>query len=262
MTIAAGSRVYEYGSFPCSGTGMQWTKEEMHAALKGDVAAILFGDKDAVEIASIFASVPETGFVQKNLNRILNIKSKVEDWRVGEAIAESYLVSHRSCYFPWSAYRDMKNKRSSLPGADLVGFSSGDCLVFGEVKTSGQAKYPPDVMYGQAGLKQQLANLRDNKDVRDTLFRYLAYRSKNASWECRFKTAGIRYLQNSSDVQLFGVLIRDVSPKAEDLRAQVQSLAQDRPTRTVIELLGIYLPKRSIQGIGSIVTAKRAGDTT
>lgn len=262
MVIAVGSVVYEHGSPPCSGIGLQWSREDLDDAMEGDVAAILFDDAGKAEIASIFIDVPETGFTQKRLSDALKAPIEVDDWRVGEAIAESYLVYHRSCCFPWPVGRDERKTGSSLPGADLVGFvtdDDGDRLAFGEVKTSSQTKYPPSVMYGPKGLKRQLENLRDCISIRNTLFEYLAHRSKNTSWFSRFKSASTRYLSNKSDVQLFGVLIRDVPPKAKDLRVRVQKLAKDCPVGTTIELLALYLPNGCISDLGGIVAAKRGG---
>ena len=135
MVIAVGSVVYEHGSPPCSGIGLQWSREDLDDAMEGDVAAILFDDAGKAEIASIFIDVPETGFTQKRLSDALKAPIEVDDWRVGEAIAESYLVYHRSCCFPWPVGRDERKTGSSLPGADLVGFvtdDDGDRLAFGE----------------------------------------------------------------------------------------------------------------------------------
>jgi hypothetical protein len=73
-----------------------------------------------------------------------------EEWRVGEALAEAYLVAHRTCKFPWPDGRDARKAGSSLPGADLVGFQQHggtDRFAFGEVKTSGEIRYPPGAMY-------------------------------------------------------------------------------------------------------------------
>ena len=262
MTIAAGNKIYIYKLPPCIGVGLQWSKEDLDAALEGDVAAILFDDKGTAKIASIFTDVSETGFAQERLSATLKAQTEMQDWRVGEAIAESYLVNHRSCFFPWPSSRDERKMGSSLPGADLVGFvidENGDRLAFGEVKTSSHTKYPPRVMYGPKGLKRQLEDLRDCKSIRDTLFKYLGCRAKNASWLSRFKTAGTRYLANDSDVHLFGVFIRDVPPKAKDLRARVQKLAKNCPVGTAIDLLALYLPNGCISGIGRTMTTKRSG---
>ena len=261
MAVAVGTTAYGYGATQCSGTGLQWTKEDVDAALEGDVAAALFDDEGAAEIASIITGLRETGFAQKRLGQILNPQRRFADWRVGEAIAESYLVCHRSCYFPWPPNRDKRNIRASLPGADLIGFSTdaaGNCLVFGEVKTSGQSKYPPDVVHGSGGLSRQLKDLRDCKSLRDDLFRYLAYRAVGASWRPRFETASRRYIQESA-VRIYGFLVRDVPPQVRDLRSTVERLGQDRPDGTVIELLALYLPDGYISGMGRAVGATRSG---
>ncbi len=116
-------------------------------------------------------------------------------------------------------------------------------------------------MYGRTGLKKQLEDLRDSEPIRDDLFRYLAHRVK-ASWRPRFEAASKRYLENSSDVQLYGVLVRDVPPHADDLRVRVHDLAKNCPEGTGIELMALYLPKGSIGGIGKNAVAKRKGNDT
>jgi len=260
MMVAAGKVVYEHGATPCSGTGLAWSLEELDAALDERVSSLIFDDEGKVEIEQILIPLAETEFEQDKVHEILSGPDKVEDWRVGEAIADAYLTDHRRCHFPWPDGRDERKSGSSLPGADLVGFRTdekGDCFAFGEVKTSSKAKYPPGVMHGQTGLKQQLEDLRDREDIRHDLFLYLGHRAKNASWLGRFKEAGSRYLGNPSDVHLYGVLIRDVKPYGDDLRACVQSLAKDCPGGMRIELLALYLPAGKISGIGSALVAQR-----
>src|SRR5690606_25873924 len=110
---------------------------------------------------------------------------------------------------------------------DLVGLHAdeeGDCLAFGEVKTSSEAKHPPGAMHGRTGLKQQLEDLRDRETIRDALFKYLGFRARGAAWTERFRAAGRRYLKNKSDVRLYGFLVRDVEPHEDDLRARVDKL--------------------------------------
>ena len=262
MTIAEGNTVCMHGAPPCSGIGLQWTKQELDTALEAKVAEVLFDDEGMADVESILVDLAETDFAQERLRRILKSPNDIEDWRVGEALAESYLACHRACYFPWPAGRDERKLGSSLPGADLVGFGTdedGDCLAFGEVKTSSEARYPPNVMYGPMGLKQQLEDLRDHEAVRDGLLRYLGHRARGAAWRSRFERASRRYLQNKSDVQLYGVLIRDVPPDEDDLRARVRNLAQDCPDESFIELLALYLPDGCIHGLGKVVVAKRTG---
>ena len=262
MTIAAGESVFGIGSVPCSGTGLRWSEKELVAAIDGPVAFVLFDDEGRANVEEILAGLAETNFAQEGLRRVLKDPDHVEDWRVGEAIAESYLTEHRSCRFPWPDGRDERKRRSSLPGADLVGLGTdadGDCLAFGEVKTSNERRYPPATMYGRTGLKQQLEDLRDKPSIRDQLVRYLGHRAKGAAWQEHFRNAGRRYLRNNADVQLFGFLVRDVEPNRDDLRVRVGELATRCPKGTRIELLALYLPGDSIDGIGGRIVARRAG---
>lgn len=143
-----------------------------------------------------------------------------------------------------------------------VGFQrdkQGERFVFGEVKTSREAEYPPSVVYGRTGLKQQLEDLRDKVDIRDGLVKYLGHRAKNALWEDRFKAATKRFLNNKSDVRLFGVLVRDVEPHEDDVRIRVEKLGKDCPKGTQIELLALYLPSGAIGNLATQALATRAG---
>ncbi|PQO22452.1 hypothetical protein C2I36_12980 [Rhodobacteraceae bacterium WD3A24] len=260
MTVAAGEQVYNKGAAPCSGVGLSWTDEELDAAIEGPVAAALFDDDGKADIEEILTGLAETEFAQDNLRRVLADPEDVEDWRVGEAIAETYLSDHRECHFPWPDGRDERKRGSSLPGADLVGLHAdeeGDCLAFGEVKTSSESKHPPGAMHGRTGLKQQLEDLRDRETIRDDLFKYLGYRARGAAWAGRFRAAGRRYLNNKSDVRLFGFLVRDVEPHEDDVRARVDKLSLDCPEGTRIELLALYLPAGRIAGIGAAAVAAR-----
>ena len=261
MTVAAGERIYTIGNAPCLGIGLKWSSDELDAALDGPVAAVLFDDAGKADIEEILAGLADANFDQEQLRRILDDPGHIDDWRVGEAIAESYLTDHRSCCFPWPDGRDERKRGSSLPGADLVGFGiddNGDCFAFGEVKTSSELKYPPGAVYGRTGLKQQLEDLRDNEMIRDDLFKYLGYRAKEAPWKSRFKNAGIRYLQNKSDLQLYGFLVRDVEPCQDDLEVRVTSLVTNCPLGTQITLLALYLPDGRVSGIGEIITSRQA----
>lgn len=241
---------------------MKWSAEELDAALAGPVSSVLFDDEGKANLEDILTGLAETSFAQEGLRRVLEVPDELEDWRVGEAIADAYLTEHRSCDFPWSDGRDEKKQRSSLPGADLVGFgrdSEGDCLAFGEVKTSSEGTYPPAAMYGRTGLKKQLEDLRDTRPIRDQLFRYLGYRAIRSSWQPRFQDAARRYLRNNADFQMFGFLVRDVEPSEDDIATRVHALGVDRPSETRIELLVLYLPSGSIDGIGKRSVELRTG---
>ena len=144
---------------------------------------------------------------------------------------------------------------------DMVGFGideDGDCFAFGEVKTSSEHRYPPGAMYGRTGLKRQLEDLRDSKEIRMDLMKYLGHRAVSAPWRGRFQRAAIRYVGNGSGVQLYGVLVRDVEPDQDDLRAVVDGLGAGCPARTRIELLALYLPQERLDGIGEEMVSRRA----
>jgi hypothetical protein len=264
MTVSLGSRNYTIGELPCMGAGLSWTGVELDAAISGPVAALIFDERGKADIASLLAGLAETGFEQAGVARILGSHEDFESWRVGEAIAETYLTDHRNCTFPWPDGWDARKSGSSLPGADLVGFlvdEKGDCFAFGEVKTSGEARYPPQAMYGRTGLKQQIEDLRDRVSIRDDLVRYLGHRANDAPWKPRYQAASKRYLAKDADVRVFGMLVRDVDPHEDDLRVRVETLAPDCPAGISIELLSLYLPRGSIgQLVAKVSAAKRGGD--
>lgn len=260
--IAVGVEQYSIGTSPCTGSGRAWNADELNTAINGQVSALVFDDQGKADIAGLLAGVTETSFEQSQLAQALASQDNVEDWRVGEAIAEAYLTDHRNCLFPWPDGRDERKSGSSLPGADLVGVQSddqGDRFVFGEVKTSGEAKYPPGAVYGRTGLKRQLEDLRDKVSIRNDLFTYLGYRAKNAPWSDRFKAASKRYLNNTSDVQLFGILVRDVTPHEDDVRVRVEKLRDACPAGTQIELLALYIPNGNISNLAQQALSTRAG---
>jgi hypothetical protein len=95
--------------------------------------------------------------------------------------------------------------------------------------------------------------------IRNDLFKYLGHRAKNATWRGRFKTASKRYLNNTSDVQLFGVLVRDVEPNVDDVRVRVEKLGNGCPAGTQIELLALYLPIGAIGNLAAQALAVQAG---
>lgn len=253
MTVPAGELVYDIEGGGCTGSGLKWNEEEFDEAIV-DVRAVLSDEQGTAAIEEMLRSVGDTDFDPDGIRDVLDEQDTVEDWRIGEAIAETYLKFHRACSFPWPNTRDLRKSGSSLPGADLVGFHSdehGDRFAFGEVKTSSDENHPPSVMYGSTGLKKQLEDLRDDISIRNLLMQYLAIRAQNAPWERTFKNAVARYITDCNDVILFGFLVRDVEPHEDDLRSRVETLAEDCPLAMRIEIVALYLPKESINGIGS-----------
>ncbi len=256
---------YTMGTHPVTGTGLGVSADDLDAALSGPVSAVVFDDAGNDEIANLLGSVADTNFAQENLDALLNNARDLEDWRVGEALAECYLTENKDCHFPWPDGRDKRKRGSSLPGADLVGFQRDgqiERFAFGEVKTSTERTYPPSVVYGRHGLKQQLEDLRDRKIIRDDLIKYLGHRAEQSTWLKRYKSAAGVYLRDPCEVRIFGLLVRDVAPHKNDLKACVAALGRNCPGATVIELLGIYLPQGSIATLGTqVVAVRRQGGT-
>lgn len=232
-----------------SGYGISFTYEELDYAINGPVSSIFFDEEGISEIDSFIATIPDTDFDEEEIKRLLKPDLLIEDWRVGESIAESFLITHRSCSFPWPDARDMRNSNSSLPGADLVGIISEDSNVvftFGEVKTSIEEKYPPQLIYGRSGLTGQIEDLRDDVTKRDQLVKYLGFRAIRSAWEDKFIVAFKNYSKNSANVRLFGILVRDIPPNEKELKTRVSALNCGCPPYMIIELIALYFPLGSI----------------
>lgn len=251
MPPAVGTQVYAADHPPVMARGYSFTDAELTAMLAEDVRAIVHDDAGVAEVEALLTAVATTEFSDTVVRQILRTTRQVEPWRVGEAIAEAYLVEHRHCEFPWPGGRDLKNPDSSPAGTDLVGFHLTDRVrfAFSEVKTSDHREYPPSLMYGRHGLKQQLENLRDSTAVKDALVKYLALHATGRPWEQRFRQAAARYVHDRSDVTIFGVLVRDVLPNALDCSGRADRLSQQCPALSIVELLALYLPADSIASL-------------
>jgi hypothetical protein len=251
--------VYAADQPPVMARGYSFTVAELDTTLGQDVSPIIHDDAGAAELEALLTGVATTEFANEALERVLRSTRDVETWRVGEAIAESYLVEHRHCEFPWPGGRDLKNPDSSPAGTDLVGFQTHAAtrvrFSFGEVKTSNQNEYPPTLMYGRHGLKQQLEDLRDSSTVKDALVKYLGLHASGRPWLGHFREAAARYIHDRSDVAIFGVLVRDVTPNSLDCSGRANGLAQQCPPLSVIELLALYLPADSISTLPQRVPA-------
>ncbi len=260
--VSEGLNAYKLGKEPCTGVGITWTSSELDDALTGSVISILRDDSGSELIKEALIPLGETDFVAERVNE--RLKRGFKNWRVGEAIAEAYLADRRECIFPWPMRRDARRQGVSLPGADLVGFAmegEGYRLVFGEVKTSSEMRYPPGVMNGESGLRQQIKDLRDNVDLRYRLIEYLTFRSPYAPWRDCFIKAVERCLHNGgNDVRLYGVLIRDVSADDRDLKNSVSRLTNDCPAKMNITFIALYLPEGRVKNLSMDVLTLMEGD--
>lgn len=100
MTVAVGEVAYSLGALPCSGVGLVWGTEDLDHAMCGPVSTLLFDDEGMANISVILTELADTEFGQDGVKRILTSRQDIQDWQVGEAIAEVYLTDHRSCHFP------------------------------------------------------------------------------------------------------------------------------------------------------------------
>lgn len=253
--------VLDFAPVRAVGIEISSTKLEAAFATNGAINAVLWNDLEEPELEAFFDSLPVTGFdVGALVNTILS-EVDPEDWRVGESIAEAYLINHQDCYFPWATHWDLKNPKASPAGTDLVGFqyySDPDLggaravrFAFSEVKTSVELVFPPSVMTGRVkdtgtpkGLVEQLENLRDEHSAVNSLILYL-FRHKQPGWEAQFREACTRWMQDRNDVALFGILIRDVQPNVLDLRRFAKRLGSkygENIVKPVCELHALYLP--------------------
>ncbi|MBU3916091.1 hypothetical protein KKA14_11200 [bacterium] len=238
--------------------------QEIHNGMK--IQGVSYSENDLFQSAQIVADVCFNTSGQKAFeDYILSLNDTgfspmaivfptVKEWQVGEGFAEAYLTAHLSCSFPWSNSRDLKNPNSSLTGADMVGFHQGK-FAFGEVKTSKEQKYPPQVTSKKGdGLNEQLKKLCHDQDGRWVLVQYMFYRLKGTP---EYQAACECYLNDNKNFYVFGVLVRDVEPKINDwdyLKRHLEVHEQNR-----VSLVALYLPKDDgIEKLQAFVLSKGA----
>ena len=216
--------------------------------MTNDVASRLHDEEGTIEFEAHLRGLANTGFERDNLNEILAAEiPEVRDWAIGEAMAEAYLGREYDITWPWNMERDKRTPKASLPGADLVGFEvNGDNvrLALGEVKSSSEDRYPPQLMSGRSGhMGHQIDDLATNLSLIYQLFKWLWVRCKNTEHETSFNAAITVYLSSGNRaVTLFGVLVRDTQPNELDLKARGKTLAGRIQDPTTCKLVAIYLP--------------------
>lgn len=260
MPIPEPTLSYNVDSAPVIARGMVYNEEQLNEAISGPVRDLLLDTSGTAEIGEMMISLASTEFDQQQIAKLLQLEPEPKVWQVGEALAEVYVSDTDTCIFPWPTSRDLKNPRASPTGADLTGFQKTEDetnpfrFAFGEVKTSSDKNYPPNVMYGQAGLKNQIEEIKNSFHTKKHLILYLGHRAKNASWQHMFESATKRYLSSRcTDIAIFGVLIRDVLPDKSDLSKRAISLATDCPSATSIALYALYIPLNTISLLQSKV---------
>ena len=246
--LPAGKAIYQDTHNGMCIQGISYSEDNLNQSAQ-IVADICFDTRGQEDFENYLLSLSDTGF--RPINAVF---SKIRDWQVGEGFAEAYLTAHFECYFPWSNNRDLKNPNSSPTGADMVGFLQGQ-FAFGEVKTSTEQKYPPQVTSKKDdGLNTQLKKLCHDHDGRWVLVQYLYHRVKSTT---EYQEACITYLKDNKNFYVFGVLVRDVEPKINDwnyLKKHLEAHGQNR-----VSLVALYLPKNDgIQKLHARVLSKGA----
>jgi hypothetical protein len=254
MTFPPGTECYNADRGTIRARGHRWQPAELTTAARSAVADSLFDRPGMAEDREFLLSLGATGFAAQRVDEVLgaaDVQQAVEQWRVGEAVAQAELEAHRSCSFPWNIRRDLKNPRASHAGAELVGFhrraGGGQCFAFGEVKTSSQIHSPPSV---NTDLRRQLRALHGDRRVVDNLVRYLAPRARAASWRDDFKQAWQAFCTDRRDYAIFGVLVRDTEPPdPRDLSGMATDLSVQAPPPPSVELRALYFPAGRIRGL-------------
>ncbi len=246
--LPAGKAIYQEIHNGMCIQGIAYSEDDLSQSAQ-IVADICFDTRGQEVFENYILSLSDTGFSPIN-----TIPPNIEDWKVGEGFAEAYLTTHFSCNFPWSNNRDLKNPNSSQSGADMVGFHQGQ-FAFGEVKTSTEQKYPPQVTSKKGdGLSTQLKKLCHDHDRRWVLAHYLFHRVNSTT---EYQEACIAYLKDNKNFYVFGVLVRDVEPKMNDWNYLKKHLVVHEQNR--VSLVALYLPKNDgIQKLHARVLSKGA----
>lgn len=202
-----------------------------------------------------------TGMGQESLAAVLNADHPEErSWAAGEALAEAFLEEQHGVVFPWNMERDKRNPFGSLPGADIVGFigDATDCrFALGEVKSSSEQKYPPQVMSSRSGhMGHQLDGLANDLTKICQLLKWLLPRVKNNSYEDFFNQAAVTFFNSGNkNISLFGILVRDTQSNAKDLSVRGANLRTKFSEPTTCQLMALYLP----WGINELISKIRNG---
>lgn len=222
--------------------------DDFSTFIQGEVAQRLNDIPGRDDFQNHLRGLASTGMAKDSLEAVLNAEVPEErDWAVGEALAEALLIHIHKVVFPWNMERDKRNIRGSLPGADIIGFLPLDSdfrLALGEVKTSGENKYPPQVMSGRSGhMGYQIDNLATNMGTIYRLLKWLHPRCKGTAHQEAFDKSVSFYLKSGNKAaSLFGILIRDTVPNKLDLQGRGNALSGTVVQPASCELIAVYLP--------------------
>jgi len=114
-------------------------------------------------------------------------------------------------------------------------------LLIGEVKTSSDAKIPPNVMHGAGGLSWQLQTNALDRGILLTIVKWLRMRCTTPENVAAYQAAVRRFL-GTQELLLVGVLLRDTQPDERDVQGRATHLGNTIAKPKRVELLAWYLP--------------------
>lgn len=238
-----GMVAYSFGQGAVPATGHVLSDDDVRD-IAANVQAILRDDTGVQEARDALADVAKTAFATEQLEQILAAPTSFDEWRVGEALAEHHLSAVLGCDFPWPDSRSTRNPNSSSGGVDLVGFRDDGRVrfVFAEVKTSHQQAWPPNVMTSRShGLHRQITDLSAGDDRGRWAMRYLSMNAVGKPWLGKLRQAIETYLNDNSDVVIYGVLIHAADAREKDLHDRAGQLAESIEGATEMSLVAIYV---------------------
>ncbi len=235
-------------------TGVSFIENEFKGILKKEVKDKLLDTPQRTEfISKLKALKSETGFEVSptlliDIQALQNQNVDVQDFRIGEALAEVCLEKEFNCRFYWNVLRDARNPKGNKTGADLVGFieiANEVLFLFGEVKTSSEQKSPPQVMTNPTGIENQLKDLYTDQNKRRILIGYIQSKigpNNNSNFQNDFnKAIGNYYQSNGSKYLLYGVLVRDTNVNPKDIKPSYDNLKKQILGSIGLRLLAIYV---------------------
>ena len=170
-------------------------EDRFKSYMAGRVSARVEDDDAHDPFAAELRGMATTGMTTEFVENLLRAVPEEKSWAIGEALAECVLADDetREICWPWNLVRDRRTPRASLPGADLVGFcKEGEdvFLLIGEVKTSSDARTPPQVMNGSGGMAWQLKEDATRLDIQRALLKWLRARCESAEHRALYLAGG------------------------------------------------------------------------
>jgi len=251
MGFVTASEIVFYGSqerVTWSGYKLK-TVDAFDALLKGTVSRRIFDVDHSAPFQEELEALATTEMASDALGRILGADVAPRDWEIGEAIAECLLAEILDAEWPWNMERDKRTPRANLQGADLVGFCKIEgrvWLLVGEVKTSSDARTPPQVMTGRTGAIHQLEQILANPAIQRSLLSWLFARCKTAPFADYWRAAARTFLETDGKaLVLAGVLVLTTQPTEADLSGRGRHLCGVTVDPTKVHLSAIYIPRAS-----------------